>query len=716
MASNGLHEIASLTRSMSATLDLEAVLRGVVSAVTALRTELLAGIRLMDADAGGYRLAAVGGITTERPDPLLRFGEGLAHVVAETRRPLIQDVREHPRATHRDWYAAHGLTVYCGVPIAAGAELLGVLEVHFRTGVPPSGGEQELLSTLVELAAVAIRNARLFSESERDRHAAEALLSVSRAIGSTLDVQEVIRRTTREMVRSLDADMGGAWRLSASGDELIPVAGYHIPKDLVDTYSQNPFLMKEVPQVQEPIWASDSQADPRFHHPLARLLPHRSVLIVPMWLKEQTVGGFVLVWVRGMHRFTPEEVRLAEGIARQAAVALENARLHQELRQAHEQLERNQSHLVRTERLRALGQMAAGVAHDFNNLLTAIVGRAEILLSQASTPQILGDLSGIRQAALDGAQTVRRIQEFTRTRESRPLVPVDVVAAVREAVELTTPRWKNEAQAHGLAYAVHVEGGRLPPVAGRPEELREVFVNLLTNSLEAMPAGGTVTFRVRADDDEVVVEAEDTGHGMSEETRARVFEPFFTTKEPRGSGLGLSVSWGIVQRHGGTIEVLSALAKGATFVVRLPVSRKPPSGDIAPPPAPAVRGSRILLIDDDEVVRSTLAELLRMEQYTVIEAANGAEGLARCESQPFDLVLTDVSMPGMSGWDVAMTCAARFPSLPVGFITGWGDQLDPGELQRRQIRFVLAKPVTKEELLRQISGFAVGGRPARRAS
>jgi CheY-like chemotaxis protein len=280
---------------------------------------------------------------------------------------------------------------------------------------------------------------------------------------------------------------------------------------------------------------------------------------------------------------------------------------------------------------------------------------------------------------------------------------VDLLKLLHEVVELTRPRWKDEAQSHGISYEVWIEGGPVPPVAGISEELGEVFTNLLINALEAMPAGGCFIFRIVREADRVVVAAEDTGCGMSEETRLRVFEPFFTTKGPRGTGLGLAVVWGIITRHRGTIQVKSSLGVGSSFTIRFPISQEVPAEEKpAPPPRPAP-GTRVLVIDDEPDVLAVVRDLLTEEGYAVIEAVDGAEGLARCDAEPVDLVLADVSMPGMSGWEVAAVCRERFPEVPVGFITGWGDQLDPDQLERHGVRFVLAKPFVVSDVLRQVA-------------
>jgi signal transduction histidine kinase len=433
-----------------------------------------------------------------------------------------------------------------------------------------------------------------------------------------------------------------------------------------------------------------------------------SMLVVPMKTPEgETVGVLQLINCKRVpgRPFASREVmqdevlpfperyrNLAASLASQAGLAIQNTQLLLELRAALEKVEASQQQLVQAERLSALGEMAAGVAHDFNNLLAVVVGRAELLLAKDLAPSVARGLEIIRTAAWDGAHTVRRIQEFTRTRQTRPVGRVDIPELLRGVVELTKGRWTDEAQSRGLSYDVVVEGGPVPPVAGISAELREVFMNLLINGLDAMPGGGQFVFRVSNDAKTVIVAAEDTGCGMSDETRRRVLEPFFTTKGSRGTGLGLAVSWSIVTRHGGTIEIESTLGMGSSFMIRLPVSDDElaaAAGGAAPRPA---RRGRILVIDDEEEVRCALRDMLTPCGHTVLEAASGEAGLALLESEAADVILTDISMPGMSGWDVATACQRRFPHIPLGFVTGLGDRLDPQNAARAGVRFIVSKP------------------------
>jgi len=440
-----------------------------------------------------------------------------------------------------------------------------------------------------------------------------------------------------------------------------------------------------------------------------------SMLVVPMKTSEgEVVGVLQLINCKresGRPLATPEALHdevspfperygmLAASLASQAGVAIQNAQLLEELRAALQKLEASQEQMVQAERLSALGEMAAGVAHDFNNLLAVVVGRAELLLRTNPAATVARDVEIIRQAAWDGAQTVQRIQEFTRTRQTRPSGRVDIPDLLRDVVELTRGCWKDEAQSLGVSYEVRVESGPVPAVTGIAPELREVFMNLLMNGLDAMSeGGGQFVFRVSGDTETVTITASDTGCGMSEETRRKALEPFFTTKGVRGTGLGLSVSWGIVKRHGGTIEIESEVGVGSTFVVRLPASKEEAMAPVREQAPAVARAAHVLVIDDEYEVRSVLRDVLTSIGHTVVEAASGEEGLACCEREPVDLILADLSMPGMSGWDVAAACRQRFPHVPLGFVTGWGDRLDPEDVSRSGVRFVLSKPFAPVDL------------------
>ena len=223
------------------------------------------------------------------------------------------------------------------------------------------------------------------------------------------------------------------------------------------------------------------------------------------------------------------------------------------------------------DKLRALGQLASGVAHDVNNDLAAILGRVQRLMRNPEYDSLRRDLEVIETAALDSAQTVRRIQNFARQQGHADFEPVDLNGLVRDAIEITRTRWLDDAQSRGIKYTVEFEAANIPPILGDGSQLREVFVNLIINALDAMPKGGALRASSSLiEDGEVQVRLSDDGIGIPRRIRERIFEPFFSTKGASGTGMGLAVSYGIVTRHSGRIDVDSEAGRGATFTLTFP--------------------------------------------------------------------------------------------------------------------------------------------------
>lgn len=334
-----------------------------------------------------------------------------------------------------------------------------------------------------------------------------------------------------------------------------------------------------------------------------------------------------------------------------------------------------QERVSQSDKLRALGQLASGVAHDFNNSLAAIIGRTQLMSRQITNPLLHENLDVIQKAAEDAAATVRRIQTFARQTGDEDFEPVNAQTLLRDAIELTRTRWQNEARAAGLEYIVELDAPEDLPAKGNPSELREIFVNLIVNAVEAMPNGGQVTVRGRRTSASTIeIEFSDDGVGMSDEIRARIFEPFYTTKGVNGTGLGLFVSYGIIERHAGTITVSSQPLRGTTLTVKLPLESNQVllHETIAAIRMRTTNPLRVLIVDDDDIVRSTLTDMTRMLGHNVTETANGRIGLDFLETRDFDVVFTDLSMPGMDGWEFAREIKAAKPDMKVVMITGYG--------------------------------------------
>jgi len=451
-----------------------------------------------------------------------------------------------------------------------------------------------------------------------------------------------------------------------------------------------------------------------------------SLICVPFSVKDAVAGVITLSRV-GINQFEPEDFEIVTIFAGHCSVAIANARLYADLRRAFEDLHATQNQLVQSAKLNALGEMASGVAHDFNNMLAAIMGRTQLLLKHVTEPDIRRSIELIDQTARDGANTVRRIQEFTRVRHDEALDEVDLNGVLRDVVELTRPSWQSLAKARGVAIAVDWRLEATRPVGGNAGELREVFTNLVLNAVDAMPAGGTLTLATFDDGDRVAVTVDDSGCGMSDETQARCFDPFFTTKAVKGTVLGLSVAYGIVSRHHGTISVESALAHGARFRLPFPVlaglvAHGPVSDDGASP------GSfRILVVDDEKEVLAVLGELLEALGQRVTTALGGVDGLAelraRCASganpaEAPEIVFTDLGMPGVSGWDIVRELKLLRPDAFAVLVTGWGVQIDPESAHARGADILLPKPFTVDDVegaLRKLRGL-VNERAAARAA
>lgn len=333
-------------------------------------------------------------------------------------------------------------------------------------------------------------------------------------------------------------------------------------------------------------------------------------------------------------------------------------------------------------KLRALGRLAAGVAHDFNNILAAILGNAQLVSQRVSDPDLRRRLEIIELAARDGAATVRRIQEFAKQRSDEAAVPLDLMRLVEGAIAITRTRWEDDARSRGVSYRVLVRdvSARGPVVVGHESQLREVFVNIIFNAIEAMPTGGDLTVECAVSDGEAILRFRDTGVGIPPSARAEVFEPFYTTKGEGGTGLGLAVSYAIVTRHGGRIEIAGNGDRGTVFTVSLPLTTGAREASAAAGAAPGVRPLRVLVVDDEESVREVLADMLSELGHEVTMASDGPSGLEALSAGEFSVLFTDLAMPEMDGWEVARRARAMCPSLRVVLVTGYGGTVEnPGD-------------------------------------
>jgi signal transduction histidine kinase/ActR/RegA family two-component response regulator len=366
--------------------------------------------------------------------------------------------------------------------------------------------------------------------------------------------------------------------------------------------------------------------------------------------------------------------------------------------EAHSRHEAEREQEIHAQKMAALGELSFGVAHNVNNTLTGILGRAQLILRNSNDPsKVEAGLELIIKSAEDGAHIIRRIQDFARQRPSREFETIALAELLKDACEMTRPRWESRSEFAPIRFALHADCKA--HINGDPVELREVLVNMIYNAVDAMPSGGEVRVSTQETRDRVVIHITDTGTGMGPEVKQRLFDPFFTTKGKAGTGMGLAVSFGIIRRHEGSIEVDSEPGRGTTFKISLPkVTQETPQTQSAGPAEVTVSTSedkvRVLVVDDETHVREVLIEALEAEGCEVVSAQSGEIALALFDQHEgkFDGIFTDIGMPEMTGWELVSEIRQRSQSMPIAIISGWADAISLETKNAVKADWVVAKP------------------------
>jgi len=372
------------------------------------------------------------------------------------------------------------------------------------------------------------------------------------------------------------------------------------------------------------------------------------------------------------------------------------------------EVKRLEQQLIRAEKLKSLGEIVGGVAHNFNNILGIILGRSQLLQRHLDKPDLLeSGLNIIEKAAKDGSELTMRLRDSIRVRKAPSrLRMLDINEVISDVLDFTKNRWKDEAQAKDIIIDVKTSFAQLPLIAGNPSELREVFINLVHNSLDAMPKGGLIHINTAVAGDVISVTFSDNGQGMSEEVKDQVFDPFFTTKTHQETGLGMSLSYNLLSQHGGKIYVESAEGEGSTFTLLLPIRSASETPETKKGNASAhdnIEAANILLVDDDEKIRDLFFDLLTLYKHDVGLASNGKEALDLFSAGSYDMVITDLEMPGMSGLELASHIKQIDPKMPVLLLTGWAPQAEEDRMKEGVVDFELLKPCDLDLLLETVT-------------
>lgn len=585
-----------------------------------------------------------------------------------------------------------------------------------------------------QIAALRESEDRLRENLHRTEHAEQRvrqqlehmnlLDQITRSIGERLDLQSIFQVVVRTIEDSLPADFccialhdpqADALRVERIGIKSAALAQQMALEERTPFGVDNNGLARCMAGqlVHEPDIGSV-----RFPFPQRLFRGGLRALVLAPLRSESRVFGVLVAARRDANSFSSIECEFLRQLSEHVALAAGQAQLHGALRQAYEDLRQTQQVVMQEERLRALGQMASGIAHDINNALSPVSLYTESLLETEPglSARARQYLETIQRSVEDVAETVARMREFYRQREVQiELAPVRVNRVVQQVVDLTRARWSDMSLQQGIVIHLATDlPADVPDIMGVESEIREALTNLVLNAVDAMPEGGTLTLRTRVarsngNGGSVSIEVGDEGVGMDEETRRRCLEPFYTTKGERGTGLGLAMVFGAMQRHSADLAIDSAPGAGTTIrlVFAIPAAMSTEPDQPAQEPGARLR-LRLLVIDDDPVLLKSLRDALESDGHSIVTANGGAEGIGMFRSSlddddAFAAVITDLGMPYVDGRKVATAVKEASPSTPVILLTGWGQRLvAEGEIPPFVDR-VLSKPPKLRELREALS-------------
>ena len=569
-----------------------------------------------------------------------------------------------------------------------------------------------------------------FEERVRELSAVRSIVDALKYIQEPRRVFEGIINTVIDETNAencslmlLDHD-SGELLVKAARSQTDTESRYYDPANLpVSRFKRGEGIAGWVAENGEPVAIADISQDTRFVDATQNIGPIGSLLCLPLHLDGNVVGVLNLSHPHPKS-FTDEDVRLMMLIADQVAIALNSVQLFEDTNKLNNVLSRQIDHatealqhanqnlqdemaerkqaeqeLIRTQRLRAVGELAAGVSHNLNNILTGIWGPAQLLQRSTRDPHLLRQADLINTFAERAADLVARLHQTTRVAEETELQVINVNNIIHEAIETTRPRWKDEPESRNITNTIQTHLTDAPTILGTASDLYDAFVNLIFNAVDAMPQGGTISLSTQIIDEHVQIKITDTGEGMDAETQQKIFEPFFTTKIDVGRGLGLSTVYNTITRWNGHMAVESAPNQGTTFMITLPLSDEAPAEEDTAPTAPEGRRGRVLIVDDEPAIAEILLTILQ-DEHDVEIADNGNLALERFQTNTYEVALLDLGMPGMSGDVLAEEIRKITPNISLILTTGW--QLPEDDPRLEEFDFWIQKPFRGFDRIREL--------------
>jgi signal transduction histidine kinase/CheY-like chemotaxis protein len=588
---------------------------------------------------------------------------------------------------------------YC-IPLIAGDRLYGILDVQDKRPRAFTRNDLYTLQTFAEFLAVALNNISLYRETIDKAERLSLVNQINRTVSATLDIEELFNRTVdslsevtgyycmalvlekqqKYIIKSSYFSRNKNWKLSG----LENLEGYF---DKALTHG-------------EPIYLSIDEMD--LTGKLRESLQKQGIsfiAIFPMKRKNR-IHATLIVATPEPEGFSLQDYRLLSDVSRHLEIALSNAILYSEVKDAYDRLHKTQQQLIQSEKFKALGEVAAGVVHDFKNILTAINGRAQMLMlkkeREGAIPEemLSKSLEIIEKSSTDGVYILSRINEFTKIKQETKFSAIKLREIIEDTVEMTRSKWEDMQSDKHIRVETEFDGA-LEIMGNRPEMV-EVFSNLIINAVDAVEKNGTIRIETSTGHEHIIIKVSDDGVGMASQTTPRIFDPFFTTKGNLGTGLGLAMVYGIINRHKGEIRVESEPGKGTVFIIKLPRLESTNIG----------YKTDVLLVESDDNLRNDLSDFLKEMGLYVSIAENYYEANKILTTKSFDLILIDMGLHDREDWQEIDFAKNACPGALIVPMIGWDIDLDRKKLTSMGLLDVLQKPLDWHQLQSLIEKFS----------
>jgi len=710
--------------ALNASLDLKSVLRSLLTAALDLVPANRSHIFLYNRGRLSFGAALDKEGKTDTPYSNPRRN-GLTYIVARSgKTKIITDMKNDPifKNAPTDW---HGSII--SIPLKIGERVVGVMNISRPKPGPFTKDAIRIWNLFSNQAAIAIENARLFEAERKQNERFEALRSAVTVINSSLDIGDVLDFILTELRRVIPYDSASIMLID--GDRLRVVGGRDLPDSEIigKTFPSNE-LDQEIAATRKPLIIEDAVEDERFLG-WGGTGYVRGWLSVPLISKEKMIG-YITLDSRSPGAFSQDDAEIATSFAYEAAMAVENATLHKNLKDKFRDLQESRDQLLQSEKLAAIGRLVAGVAHELNNPLTSIIGIAQILQTYEVNQEISDYLASLVREAHRTANIVRSLLDFSRQHK-----PNKGIIEIHQVLKSVFDILAYDLRSNNINLVTEFSPD-VPSTMADPHKLQQVFVNLITNAKQALVESkedgqltvvtqtGASLYNKRscgrqgmADpviDKVIRIIVRDTGPGIPAAVLPHVFDPFYTTKPiGGGTGLGLSVCHGIIREHGGYMWVESTEGKGASFYVELPVitpdtyrrsdnqENEPAANRQDMTPAAA----NLLIVEDEESIRRVMARYLESSGYTVSQAADGEQAYAMILGNNYDLIICDIRMPRLSGDALYSRLKQREPQKNSRFLIITGDLVsgESAQFLKETALPYLSKPFEMEELAKKVA-------------